>query len=119
MALSSCKVEYIATSTCACQTVWLMNLKKELCSEEYEVVTLLINNISAINLTKNSILNGRNKHIEMRFHYLRELASEGKLKLEYWKNEGQVADLLIKGVTIEVFKRLKEYMSMKNLEDLN
>lgn len=92
--LFSCEVEYIVTFMCACQVVWLMNLLKELCNEEYEVVTLKINNIYAINLVKNSIAHGIRKHIEMRFHYLSELMSEGKLKLGYCKSEDQVADLL-------------------------
>ena len=60
-----------------------MNLLKELGSNEGEATTLLVDNVSAINLAKNSIAHGRSKHIEMRFHYLRELVSEGKLRLGY------------------------------------
>lgn len=55
----------------------------------------------------------------MRFNYLRELVSEGKLKLGYYKSEDQVIDLLTKRVIIEVFKRLKEHLGMKDLEDLD
>lgn len=55
----------------------------------------------------------------MIFHYLRELVSEGKLKLWCWKSEDQVVDFLTKGVTIEMFKRLKEHMIMEDLDDLN
>lgn len=95
---------------------WLMNLMKELCSEKYEVMTLMINNFSVINLVKNLIVHGRSNHIDMRFHYFRKFVSEGKLKLEYFKSEDQGTDLLTKRVTIEMFKRLKKHMSM---EDLN
>ena len=96
-----------------------MNLMKELCSEKYEVMTLMIDNVFAINLGKNPIAHGRNKHIKMRFHYLRELVSEGKLKLWYCKSEDQMVYFLNKGVTIKMLKRLKEHMSMEDLEDLN
>lgn len=96
---------------CVCQVVWLINLMKELCNKENEFVTLMIDNISTINLAKNPNTHGRSKHIKMRFHYLRELVSEGKLKLGYCKSEDQVANFLTKGVTIEVFKRLKKHMS--------
>ena len=79
----------------------------------------MIGNVFAINLVKKFIEHGRRKHIEMRFHYLRELVSEGKLKLGYCKSEDQVANFLTKGVTIEVFKRLKKHMSMEDFEDLD
>lgn len=39
----------------ACQVVWLMNLMKELCIEENEIVTLMIDNVSAINHAKNPL----------------------------------------------------------------
>lgn len=119
VALSSCEAEYIATSMCACQVVWLMNLMKGLSSEECEVMTLMINNVSIIILTKNLIAHGRIKHIEMRFHYLRELVSEEKLKLGCCKSEDQVDNLLTKGIIIEVFKKLKKHMSLEDVEELN
>lgn len=89
---------------------------KDLCGEKNKVETLMIDIASAINLVKNLIRYGCIKHIEMRFHYLRELVSEGKLKLECYKNEDQVVSFLTKWVSIEVFKK---HMSMKDFEYLN
>jgi hypothetical protein len=91
---------------------------KELGCGDDDVTTLFVDNVSAINLAKNPIAHGRSKHIEMRFHYLRELVSDGKLRLSYCRSEDQVADLLTKGVTNEVFKRLLKSLSMMNLEQL-
>lgn len=45
-----------------------MNLLEELGSSEGEVVTLLVDNVFVINLSKNQIAHGRSKHIEIRFH---------------------------------------------------
>lgn len=84
VSLSSCEAEYIVASLYACQAVWLMNLLEELCSSEGGAVTLLIDNASAVNISKNPIAHGRSKHIEIRFHYLRELVSERRLRLGYW-----------------------------------
>lgn len=96
-----------------------MNLLKELGNNGGEVFTLLVDNVSLINLAKNPIAHGRRKHIEMRIHYLRELVSEGKLRLGYYRSEDQKVDLLTKGVTNDVFKRLKMSMGMEYLEHLN
>lgn len=119
VSLSSCEAEFISTSLCVCQVAWLMNLLEELVSNEGEAVILLIDNVSAINLAKNLILHGMNNHIEMRFHYLMELVSEVRLRLGYYKSEDQVVDLLTKGVTNDVFKRLKMSMIMEDLQHLN
>lgn len=85
-------------------------------AKEGEVVTLPVDNFSAINLSKNSIAHGRNKHIETTFHYLRELVSEEKLRLEYCKSENQMVDLLTKGATNKLFKSLKMNMAMEDLK---
>lgn len=119
MALSSCETEYISTLLCACQAMWLKNLLKELGSEEGDVVILMVDNIYTINLAKNPIANGRSKHIKIKFHYLRELISEWRLRLGYCTSEDQVVDLLTKDVSIEMFKRLKKHISMKDSYDLN
>jgi hypothetical protein len=87
VSLSSCEVEYIAASMCACQAVWLVNLLRELDNCTREGVLLLVDNVSAINLAKNPITHGRSKHIEMRFYYLRDLVSSGQLRLSYCRSE--------------------------------
>lgn len=76
------------------QVIWLMNLLKEHCSDKGEAVTLMVDNISVINLAKNLIAHGRRKHIEMRFYYLKKLVSEGRLRLGYCRSEDQMVDLL-------------------------
>jgi hypothetical protein len=98
--------------------MWLMNLLKELGCGDDAATTLFVDNVSVINLAKNPIAHGRSKHIEMRFHYLRELVGDGKLRLSYCRSKDQVVDLLTKGVTNDVFKRLKKCLSMVDLEQL-
>ncbi|KAK2359746.1 putative mitochondrial protein [Trifolium repens] len=72
VALSSCEAEYIVASLSTCQAVWLKILIEEISQAKLESVVLKIDNVSAINLAKNPIAHGRSKHIELRFHYLRE-----------------------------------------------
>jgi hypothetical protein len=47
-------------------------LIEEITVEASEAVTIKIDNVSAINVVKNPISHGRSKHIELRFHYLRD-----------------------------------------------
>jgi len=48
-----------------------------------EPIKLLIDNKYAINLAKNPIAHGKNKHIETRFHYLRDQVNKSNIKVEY------------------------------------
>jgi hypothetical protein len=82
-------------------------------------VIIKVDNLSAINLAKTPIAHGRSKHIEMRFHYMREQVSKGNIKLEYCRTEMQVADLLAKVVTVKPFIRLKGLMGVESLGNMN
>lgn len=119
MVLSSYEAEYIATSLCAYQVIWLMNLIQKLINERCDTVTLRTANIFVINLAKNFIAHGRSRHINMKFHYLKERVSERKLKFKHCKNENQVTNLLTKDITIEFYKILKKLMSLEALSNLN
>ena len=74
VALSSFEVEYIAASTAATQGVWLERLMEELIEKEGDPPMLYVDNKATISLIKNSVLHNRSKHIEIRFHYIRECA---------------------------------------------
>ena len=78
-----------------------------------------IDNMSAINLAKNPIAHGRSKHIKMRFHYLQEQVANGKMNLEYYRTENQIANIMTKGVQVEVFRRLRAMMNVDSLDTMN
>ena len=118
IALSTCEAEYVAASLGACQAVWMMNLLEELKLRERKPVNLLIDNKSAINLAKHPTLHGRSKHIELRFHYIREQVSKGNVTVEYCKAEEQLADLMTKPIQVSRFKQICSEL-VNNLEDLN
>ena len=69
-------------------------------------IRMRVDSMSAMNLAKNQIAHGRSKHIEMRFHYLREQVADGKMNVEHFRIENQIADIMTKGVQVQVFKRL-------------
>jgi len=71
VALSSYEVEYIAATEASCQCLWLETLFKELELKYEKPMQLLVDNKSAISLSKNLVFHGRSKHIETKFHFLR------------------------------------------------
>lgn len=72
VAFSSSEAEYIAATTAACQGVSLARLLGNLRNAAPKVVILKVDNKSALALIKNPVFHDRSKHIETRFHFIRE-----------------------------------------------
>ena len=75
------EAEYIAGELSMCQDIWLMNLMQDLKVKMSKPVKLMIDNKSAISLAKNSVLHGRSKHIDTKFHFLRNQVHNGVLEV--------------------------------------
>jgi len=119
VALSSCEAEYITASMSACQDVWLNTLMQEIKVKNSREVKLFVDNKSAINLAKHLVAHGRSKHIETRFHFLRDQVNKGKLILEYCKTELQVAKIFTKALKGEKFRDLRDVLGVISLSHSN
>jgi hypothetical protein len=119
VALSTCEAEYISTCNAACHDIWLQSLLQEMKIDVEHEVELMVDNKSAINLAKNSIAHGRSKHIETKFHFLRDQVTKGKIKMSYCNTNDQMADVLTKPLKIDRFKDLRRMLNVQSLENLN
>ena len=68
--------------------------------EDYDIkqskIIIKCDNTSAIILSKNLIQHSRSKHIEIRYHFIREYVANEDIELEYIKTENQLADIFTK-----------------------
>ena len=64
-------------------------------------------NSSTIKLLRNSVMHGRSKNIDVRFHFLRNLTRDGVVMLLYCRFQDQLADIMTKPLTRVVFKKLR------------
>jgi hypothetical protein len=119
VALSSCEAEYVAASFAACQANWIEMVLSELKAAEVTKIKLLVDNKSAIDLANNPVSHGRSKHIERRFHFLRDQVNKDKLELDYCNTEIQLADILIKPMAKARFETLKKLIGMNALENMS
>jgi transposase InsO family protein len=116
VALSSCEAEYIAAATAACQGVWLARLLAELKGEEASPFSLKIDNESAIALSRNPVFHDRSKHIDVKFHYIRECVEENRVQLQSIKTEEQLADILTKALGRERFCELRSRLGVLHVK---
>ena len=70
----------------------------ELLGQPPAVVKLFMDNRSAIELAKNPVHHERSKHIDLRFHFIRECIEEGRVDIEHISTDGQLADVLTKSL---------------------
>ena len=115
VALSSCEAEYMAATTAACQSIWLRGLLTELSGQNIGAVTLCVGNRSAIELMKNPVLHGRSKHIDVRFHFIRECIERGELVIKYVVSQEQRADILTKALGGVKFEAMKKLIGVQNV----
>ena len=83
VALSSCEAEFMAATDAAKQAIWLQDLLEEITGTESKKVSIMIDNKSAIALTKNHVFHGRSKHIHHRYHFIRECVDKGMIEVHH------------------------------------
>jgi len=71
-----------------------------------------MDNSSVIALAKNLVFHERSKHIDIRFHYLRDCIANKKVEVKYVKTQDQVADIFIKPLKYDVFIKIRDVLGV-------
>ena len=71
VALSTAEAEYVAVGSCCAQILWMRQQLRDF-GLEYRDTPIRCDNTSAINLTNNPVMHSRAKHIEIRYHFIRD-----------------------------------------------
>ena len=112
VALSTSEAEYIALSTATQEAVWFRRLLCDLGISTDEPTILMEDNQGAIAIAKTSSHHARTKHIDIRYHYVREAIQERCIELKYCSSHDMIADVLTKPLSGEQFKRLRQAMGL-------
>lgn len=109
--------EYIAASNAAQETMWLRTFLKEIQGTAMSTTKLLIDNQSALNLVKNTEHHKLTKHIDVKYHYIRELVAKEEIKTVYVPSDKQLADFLTKPLSRDKFKSNCDSLFINTLEN--
>jgi len=82
-------------------------------------IKICVDNISVINLAKNLIFHQRSKHIDIRYHFLRDQVGKNMIKLEYCRSKDQIANIFTKPLKIDAFIKLRDLLCMKVIPNQN
>ncbi|XP_071738725.1 uncharacterized mitochondrial protein AtMg00810-like [Rutidosis leptorrhynchoides] len=110
--LSTCEAEFVAATSCTCHAIWLRKLLNELKFFQKEPTEIYVDNKSAIALAKNPVFHDRSKHIDTKYHYIRECVTNKEVQIKYAKSLDQVADIFTKPLKHETFQRLRNMLGV-------
>lgn len=98
VALSTTEAEYVGYTHAAKEALWLQTFIGQIFGEFERPTDLNGDSQSAIALSRDQQYHARTKHIDIRFHFIRWVISEGKIKLVYCPTESMIADTLTKAL---------------------
>ncbi|GJX45592.1 hypothetical protein Tco_0262268 [Tanacetum coccineum] len=113
--MSSAEAEYVAVAGCCANILWM---KSQLTDYDiiYEKVPIFCDNTSAIAILNNSVLHSRTKHIDIRYHFIRDHILKGDIELHFIPTQYQLADIFTKPLDEPTFKRLIVELGMLNID---
>lgn len=114
VAASSCEAEYMAAFEAAQEGIWLRMVLTALGHSTGEATTILCDNNSAINLSEDPLLHSRVKHVDIKYHFLRERVASNEITLRYINTKDNVADIFTKALPSPQFSRLRDIMGLSD-----
>ena len=107
VALSTVEAEYMSLSVATHEAIWLRQLQEELGMKDAGPTLIYEDNQGAISMAKNPVFHKRTKHIQIRYHFVREAVEDEVITLEYCRTSEMLADSFTKPLPHEQFERLR------------
>jgi hypothetical protein len=106
VAQTTTEAEYVAAASCCSQLLWITYTMSDF-GEEYTHVPLQCYSTSTISVAKNPVLHSKTKHIEVRYHFLRDNVEKVKIALIHVPTHDQLADIFTKPLDQATFTCLR------------
>jgi hypothetical protein len=97
------EAEYIATCEAGKLAVFLYEILYTLWPKDHLPVTLCCDNLGTIQFAHNPTFHKRSKHIDNRYHYIRQLLEDDMIAMEHVSTKDQAADMLTKPLRVQAF----------------
>ena len=107
VALSTVEAEYMALSVATQEAIWLQHLQEELGVTNTGPTLIYEDNQGAISMVKNPVFHKRTRHVQIRYHFVREAVEQGTITLEYCRTDDMLADSFTKALARDQFEKLR------------
>eukprot|EP01119_Soliformovum_irregulare_P009601 TRINITY_DN2307_c0_g1_i1.p2 TRINITY_DN2307_c0_g1~~TRINITY_DN2307_c0_g1_i1.p2 ORF type:complete len:715 (-),score=157.74 TRINITY_DN2307_c0_g1_i1:143-2287(-) len=110
VALSTTEAEYMSASTATQEAIFLRGILKDMGEEQLEPTLLYQDNQSTMALANNYATSNRSKHIDVKYHHIRESIATKQVRLEFISTKDMIADCLTKSVPAFNLKQATQVM---------
>jgi hypothetical protein len=111
-ALSTIEAEYVLATKGVKEAIWMQGLISEL-GVPQEVIKVYCDSHSVICLTKNDMYQFKTKHIDIKYHFIRNIVVEGKIKVDKIHTNENHAGMLIKSLSNIKFKHCLDLVGVR------
>jgi hypothetical protein len=118
VALSTAEAEYVSASEATAQAIWLRFVLDDFGEMQAEATPLFCDNMSAISMAKNPVFHQRTRHINRKYHFIREALQEGVINMKFCRSEEQLANIFTKALPKDRFKQLSFKLGVKPVSSL-
>ncbi|WVZ85233.1 hypothetical protein U9M48_032181 [Paspalum notatum var. saurae] len=116
VSLSTTEAEYITAASYCSQLLWMKATLSDF-GLRFGKIPLLVDFTSAISVAKNPVLHSRTKHIDVRFHFLRDHYEKGDIDLVHIVSKNQLADIFTKPPEFGAFVRLRGELGVEGVDN--
>nr|GEY16171.1 hypothetical protein [Tanacetum cinerariifolium] len=112
--LSTAEAEYVSISACCAQVLWMQTQLMDF-GFHFNKIPIYCDSKSAIPISCNPVQHSRTKHIDVRYHFIKEHVEKGTIKLYFVNTNYQLADLFTKALSADRFNYLVHRLGMRSL----
>nr|GEW53097.1 putative RNA-directed DNA polymerase [Tanacetum cinerariifolium] len=116
-ALSTVEAKYVSLSACCAQVLWMRTQLTDY-GIHFNKIPIYCNSKSAIAISCNPIQHSRTKHIDVRYHFIKEHVEKGTTELYFVKTDYQLADIFTKALPTDPFNYLVRCLGMRSLSPM-
>ena len=113
VALSSTESEIIAATETIRELLWIQNIITGL-GISIDKPKLFCDSQPAISIANTGAMNGRNKHMDVKYAFLSDMVSTHKIQLQYIRSNENIADAFTKPLPRAQFERLRDYLGLSS-----
>ncbi|KAI3720023.1 hypothetical protein L6452_20930 [Arctium lappa] len=112
---STAEAEYVAAASCCSQVLWMRTQLRDY-GFHFNRIPIYCDSKSAIAITANPVQHTKTKHIDVRYHFIKDNVEKGTIELYFVKTDYQLADLFTKPLDEKRFNFLVSRLGMLNLK---
>lgn len=118
IALSSTEAEYMSLASATQEALWLKQLEEDFWPVlSGKPILMYCDNQSAISLSDNDVYHARSKHIDVRYHFVREKIANNQILVKFKRTDDMVADAMTKGLHRPKHETFSHSMGLRPGED--